>query len=674
MGLLKLSPDAVHLRRIARAYHAGECSRAEYRAARAEIIETFSRQPSVEDTQRRDDTLRTLDARSWPDAANDPGRTSAPATDGAIGSAQPPARRRTPRPVVAIVLLSLLTLLLATVALAADPLIPAVRDRDPNPATSARLAVATVRLPGLSRADGTPLYAGLDAAVIDEQIRAALGEVQARHALGPHGFSGPELAELGRLLDAFGVHEPQAALSAQESQALLDLIATQKQRRGISVRELEEVAEAVERYVRSQGYFLAEVYLPQQQVRGGVVELALLPGTLGAVTINGPMEPLIRQELADLSGEVLTRGQLETRLYRISQLPGLRTQATLAPGTEVGATALTIDVLEERTFAGLVQLDNYGLDDTGEERLGARLSWRNPWQRGDVLELGLRTSFDPLDQQQIWARYELPLRRSPYRLEFFAGNNRYDFNSVRGVDADLDGDSRLLEAGLRRSYWQTRRSSAHARLNVGYHDLSWREFESQRFSFANLAFTGHRLWDRTRLSLNGGAAAELGHVFSGTAPGQDRSYYRLALWGRLWKPVSLPLFAGEQKFAVRWQAQYAGSELPATRALSMGGPYFGRGFERTQFLADRAVSLALELRFPMRLGELYGFFDSAYGNGENNRDEPWGHLTSLGVGWDADWAGAFTSRLSLALPITGDGSPPIDAPGPQLYWKLQYAY
>ena len=120
--------------------------------------------------------------------------------------------------------------------------------------------------------------------------------------------------------------------------------------------------------------------------------------------------------------------------------------------------------------------------------------------------------------------------------------------------------------------------------------------------------------------------------------------------------------------------QYAGSQLPATRALGLGGPYLNRGYERTQFLADHGLSLGVELRWPLRLGELVTFLDAAYGNGENDRRGSWAQMTSLGVGWDADWGPGFTSRLSLGLPLESDGSPGIDDPTAQFYWKLQYAY
>jgi hypothetical protein len=51
---LKLAPDTVRLRRMARAFAAGEISEAEYREARREIIDGFrSEAPSQNTTHRR---------------------------------------------------------------------------------------------------------------------------------------------------------------------------------------------------------------------------------------------------------------------------------------------------------------------------------------------------------------------------------------------------------------------------------------------------------------------------------------------------------------------------------------------------------------------------------------------------------------------------------------------
>ena len=54
MSLLKLAADSERLRRVARAYAAGEVEEQEYRRIRSEVIERFTPEASVgDDTQQR---------------------------------------------------------------------------------------------------------------------------------------------------------------------------------------------------------------------------------------------------------------------------------------------------------------------------------------------------------------------------------------------------------------------------------------------------------------------------------------------------------------------------------------------------------------------------------------------------------------------------------------------
>jgi hypothetical protein len=54
MSLLKLAPDSERLRRIARAYAAGEVEESEYRRIRTEVIDGFVPDPHLgDDTQQR---------------------------------------------------------------------------------------------------------------------------------------------------------------------------------------------------------------------------------------------------------------------------------------------------------------------------------------------------------------------------------------------------------------------------------------------------------------------------------------------------------------------------------------------------------------------------------------------------------------------------------------------
>ena len=77
---------------------------------------------------------------------------------------------------------------------------------------------------------------------------------------------------------------------------------------------------------------------------------------------------------------------------------------------------------------------------------------------------------------------------------------------------------------------------------------------------------------------------------------------------------------------------------------------------------------------PIRLSELVAFIDSAYGEGRNDLTPTWGHLTNVGIGWDADLLPNLVSRFSWSLPVTAQGNPGLDAEGSQFFWQLQYAY
>ena len=92
MTLMKFSPETVRLRRVARAYAAGEFSRSEYRAERREVIANFRPDStSDDDTQRRDSVAEGAEEVSSPRPAR---RFNSPATT----SSHPSSGANSPRP------------------------------------------------------------------------------------------------------------------------------------------------------------------------------------------------------------------------------------------------------------------------------------------------------------------------------------------------------------------------------------------------------------------------------------------------------------------------------------------------------------------------------------------------------------------------------------------------
>jgi hypothetical protein len=643
MSLMKLAPETVRLRRAARALASGEFSLDEYRRARREVIENFAAgQPTDDDTQRR--TVRRSDLPKLTSAAQP---EPAPRPTG--------YRRWLIWLVAAFALAGAMQLFAAT-----GPVIGPVSERDPNPATSPRLDVQ-----GAVLGKGAEMLT-LDGAELQAVIDAKVGEIRTRNRPGGHGFTPAELEEVGRLLNALGAHDPDVQLNQQDLADLSALLKDQKTRRGISIAELEEVAAAVQSHLRDAGYFLAVAFVPSQTVVDGQVRVDVLPGVVGDVVVSGASDRLVRR-FDDLLGRPLKEREVNTRLYALNQAPGFTARASFQPGDAVGETDLHLEVLEASALRGRVAVDNHGDDQTGKERIRLSGDLINPAGRGDILSLGLTAALDPSNQVYGYARYATPFgarRTVRGRLA------RNDFST----DTE-DGDGWLLDAVVETHLDRDRRTGLSYEVGLGVHSLAWDLADGsldQDVLLFGGAVNGRRVWDRTRIATDFRVYADVGRIDGDTFAGQESSFWDAGFDVFAWHPFDLGMLPGRQKLSVVARGQYAGSHLPATRRMAMGGVSAARGFDRDVFLADRGVFLSIDLRTPLALGELFLFADGAYGKDLNDLYPAWAHLADLGVGWDVRFGPGFSSSLSLAYPITAKGTDGLDDDGARLFWSLSY--
>ncbi len=665
MSLMRLAPETVRLRRIARAWAAGECSLDEYRRARREVIDNFSAAPfDGDNTRRRWDevTLRGAAASAASAGGGSAGLGDAQVL-GVDDSASPGHGRWLLLLVMLLTIVGVFTLW-SGYAMADPASVPPVSQRDPNPASSPRLPVAEVRM----KSGSWEALPGIDPVELDSVIDAKLNEVQQRNSAADHGFTPGELKEVARFLNVLGVHEG-GDLSVADARDLSALIRDQKQRRGISVLELEEVAQAVQSRLRQEGYFLAVVYVPSQPVEDGTVELDVLVGRLGDILVEGGESAPVIRHFADLLGQPLTLPVVSDRLYQLNTMPGFQAQASFEPGSSVGDTRLRLNVLEQREWNASVGLDNHGDGATGNERLLLDAAWLNPRGIGDRLDVGLLATVDPGNQTYGFLGYEAPFG-DHYRLRGQVGNN--DFSWERGTE--LDGEGRYFDLLARRSL--QRDSTRHVELAVGgaFHKLEWDAGVDQSVALVNGALSAQQTWDRVRVAGDALIKLTAGHIGNDRFAGQDENFWALELDLLAWTPVELPLLDGEQKLSLRMQGQLANTHLPAPQRFALSGPYRVRSFDRGDLLVDQGVVMSLDLRIPIRLGEVILFADSGYGDGRSEDAPYWRRATDIGLGWDADVSQHLTSRFSWALPLVAKGSGGLDDDGSRFYWSLEYAY
>jgi len=162
-------------------------------------------------------------------------------------------------------------------------------------------------------------------------------------------------------------------------------------RAGLSV--LREVAAAVSDRYRKAGWHV-RAYLPQQDVSGGHILIALVEARVGEVLLDGDpptrvspehvLGPIQRRLPADhfLSTTALDRG-----LLLADDLAGVRVAGALEAGAQPGQTNVRVTTADAPLVHGDVSVNNAGLRATGHTQGIANLRIDSPFHRGDRLSL-----------------------------------------------------------------------------------------------------------------------------------------------------------------------------------------------------------------------------------------------------------------------------------------------
>ncbi len=149
-------------------------------------------------------------------------------------------------------------------------------------------------------------------------------------------------------------------------------------------------------YYRARGYFLAQAYLPAQQIRDGVVEIAILEGRVGNAMLKPDAKSRLRPEFGQAildqhlkEGDLITEVGLERPLLLLSDLPNVVASSEIGPSTRaIGAADLRVNVKESGgIISGYADIDNAGNRFTGEMRTGVNLNANNLTGYGDQLSV-----------------------------------------------------------------------------------------------------------------------------------------------------------------------------------------------------------------------------------------------------------------------------------------------
>lgn len=443
----------------------------------------------------------------------------------------------------------------------------------------------------------------------------------------------------------------------------------------LTLAELQAVVERVTRYYRDHGYLLAWAYLPAQEVRGGLVEIAVLEGRLGKVTVDNraALSPgTVERHLADLrSGEVVRAGDLERDLLMLNDLPGVEVKSTLKPGATVGATDLDIRLEQGRRLTGALDVNNYGNRYIGDLRGGLTLNLNNPSGLGDAVALRGVTSGNGLSYGRL--AYQLPVHGAGTQLGVAYSDMRYrlgtDFTSLQAHGSASVSSLYLLQSFVRSRFANLNAQLAFDRKRLEDRVDATATFSDKTLDVWTLGFSGDWMdrfggeglntWSANLVSgsldldpdtralddaglRTQGSYLKLGYQYARLQPLGDR----LSLYGQL-------------------SGQWAGKNLDSAEKFSLGGPYGVRAYPQGEAPADDAWLLNLEVRYRLAADwQLAVFADGGEGrlshrplptDGRNTRT-----LSGAGLGLVWSRPGSFGVSGFLAWKTAADPSSDVD--------------
>ncbi len=562
--------------------------------------------------------------------------------------------------------------------------IPGVRDRDPDPESGPRLNITKFKLEGIVEFPELGIVkADIDGLI--EQIRFDLME---EFKVQESGFTETEIDEISTLLVEIEEETLDRHVTELEVQKLVWLVREQRSKRGVTLGQIETVADRITQFYRQRGFILAKAYIPQQEVRDGVVTLTLLLGTLSRVEVQN-------NELyeADLLSSVfdnwytkpITNRVVEESLYLINDYPGVVTTGFFEPGDQVGDTRLNIIVQNEERYEFNMRLDNHGSVQTGEYRLYGEARINNLLGNADQLHVAALYTVEPENTKYRQIRYSSRFL-SP-RFDIAGGISNNDFvlgagNAEADSITNLDITGSTEQADITATY-----SFKRSRTNSLFGIIKIEEIESKlRFGAfpdsgdvglddivnnTTLTFSYDLLDEEDTILHQGNFNLLFGSFEKGADPGQDEDYSILSADYSLltfWRPAFLD---SRTRLVYRAAMQYSESALSSINQYSLAGPTRVRAYEVNQFSADNAIYTGVDWVFDApeifnwQIGNTnlknivrpFIFLEASWGEARSLDDrvaDLTGQLAGSGIGLQFSYSNVLQGNFQLAFPLHED--------------------
>lgn len=450
----------------------------------------------------------------------------------------------------------------------------------------------------------------------------------------------------------------------------------------VGMNKLKEITSIVTKYYRDNGYFVARAYLPQQTIKDGIIEIAIIEGSYGGFDIKN--SSLVNdsevQNFMDYlkNGQTVSTESLERQMLLINDLSGVVvTNAEVYPGKEVGTSNFAITTNPTNKFSGYSVVDNYGSRYTGEYRLNAGATVNSISKVGDSLGVsGLISNTANLKNAGL--NYERPLGYSGLKGSLNSSVTKYEMDKIPNYDAF--GTAKNIGAGLSYPIVKTRSYSQTVYLDythkimddtsgaIANTEKSEKSVDSVTLKLdekRNTNLFNHSGKLVTSIGITGGNA----NMDNSVAQTNDKLIKTDGNFAKL----DLSVVHSQQlnpEFTLKTtaKAQKSFKNLDSSEDMSVGGSNGVRAYEDSELSGDQGYALSLDLIYALpKIDQINHsasvFVDNAKVWKNDNRfnsEDNQRNLSAVGLGYDLNYK-SLDFKTTFAHGFGGESTPVSEA-------------
>lgn len=158
----------------------------------------------------------------------------------------------------------------------------------------------------------------------------------------------------------------------------------------VTVSDIANIRNAFQRKLLDKGFVTSQVYIPEQNLNDGILQLMVIPGRVEDIRYSEPSaHGPWRTALVVRPGDILNIRDIEQGLEQMKRVSSQSVTMKLLPGKAIGTSVIGLSIKQEKPVHGSISIDNSGLESTGIYQGSFTTSFDQVFRANDTFTMSL---------------------------------------------------------------------------------------------------------------------------------------------------------------------------------------------------------------------------------------------------------------------------------------------